>query len=208
VEKRFAKSGRLALERARAAAEALGLIGLPAAVLSRSHRPLVANKRLSALIPHVVQNRRERFALSDPCADKLLKRALAQLGAMGDDGKTHSIPVKACEPHPISIIHVVSVRGAARDIFSAASCILVVTPVTHSGAPPVSLIQSLFDLTPAEARIAQKIAAGETLGDAAKQIGISAETARKQLKSVFVKTGVSRQAELVGLLRGADLRSG
>jgi DNA-binding CsgD family transcriptional regulator len=201
-------SGRLALERARAAAEALGLIGLPAAVLSRSHRMLVANKLLSPLIPDVLQDRRERLVLSDAGADGLLKQAFTRLRAGDGASKIYSIPLKARKAHPASIIHVVPVRGAARDIFSAASCILVVTPVTHSGVPAADLIQGLFDLTPAEARIAQKIAEGQTLADAAAGAGISAGTARKQLKCVFAKTGVTRQAELVGLLRGTDLAGG
>lgn len=57
-------------------------------------------------------------------------------------------------------------------------------------------------LTPAESRIAHGIARGEPLSAIAKANGISIGTARTQLKSVFVKTGTHRQAQLVALLAG------
>jgi DNA-binding CsgD family transcriptional regulator len=59
-----------------------------------------------------------------------------------------------------------------------------------------------FRLTPAEARIALGIAEGATLAAIAEARGVSVSTARTQLKSVFAKTNVHRQAELVALLAG------
>ncbi len=63
-------------------------------------------------------------------------------------------------------------------------------------------LRSRFCLTPAEAQIALGIADGETLAAVAEARGVSVSTARTQLKSVFVKTGTHRQAELVALLVG------
>ena len=54
----------------------------------------------------------------------------------------------------------------------------------------------LFSLTPAEARVAILLARGLSLAEVAKAQNISPHTARAQLKSIFAKTGVSRQAEL------------
>jgi DNA-binding CsgD family transcriptional regulator len=70
------------------------------------------------------------------------------------------------------------------------------------GRPPASSAQavgSAFDLTAAEHRIFAGIAAGQTLREIAEKAGISYETARVQLRGVFTKTGVNRQAELVRL---------
>jgi hypothetical protein len=67
-------SARLAFERARAAALALDLIGLPAAMLAPNNRVLVANPRLDAMMPAIVLDRRERVALADRKADALLAR--------------------------------------------------------------------------------------------------------------------------------------
>ncbi len=70
-------SGRLGLERARAAAEALGLIGLPAAILSRTHGLLAANKLLEGLMPQVVEDRQSRIGLVDRRADAMLGQSLS-----------------------------------------------------------------------------------------------------------------------------------
>lgn len=61
-------------------------------------------------------------------------------------------------------------------------------------------LENIFGLTPAEARLAVQIAAGDTLAQYADAIGISVATARSQLSSIFAKTQTARQAELVALL--------
>lgn len=55
-------------------------------------------------------------------------------------------------------------------------------------------------LTPSEARLAAAIGGGASLIDAAREIGIAESTARIVLKRVFTKLGISRQAELTGLV--------
>jgi DNA-binding CsgD family transcriptional regulator len=65
-----------------------------------------------------------------------------------------------------------------------------------------SLVAGLLDLTQAEARLAHALAGGLSLAASAAQAGVRPSTARTQLKSIFVKAGLSRQSELVGLLAG------
>jgi DNA-binding CsgD family transcriptional regulator len=67
----------------------------------------------------------------------------------------------------------------------------------------IDLLRCHFGLTPAEARLALQLVAGETLRSAAAKLGISYETARTHLKTVFNKTGTCRQAELVIVLATA-----
>ncbi|MCB1845667.1 MAG: helix-turn-helix transcriptional regulator, partial [Halioglobus sp.] len=62
------------------------------------------------------------------------------------------------------------------------------------------ILGELFELTPAEARLATLLARGLSLAEVSKAQAISQHTARAQLKSIFAKTGVSRQAELVRLV--------
>jgi DNA-binding CsgD family transcriptional regulator len=61
-------------------------------------------------------------------------------------------------------------------------------------------LRSAFRLTETEARLASQLAFGNSLEGAADQFGIAKETARSHLKSIFAKTGVHRQAELVAVL--------
>src|SRR5262249_25297684 len=61
----------------------------------------------------------------------------------------------------------------------------------------IDRLQSHLGLTPAEARLALHLVAGETLRSAAAKFNISYQTARTHLKNIFNKTGACRQAELV-----------
>ncbi|MES2297746.1 MAG: helix-turn-helix transcriptional regulator [Pseudomonadota bacterium] len=75
--------------------------------------------------------------------------------------------------------------------------------VFDSGRAPViasDLIQLLFGLSEAEAELATALCGGKTLDDAAKARGTTINTVRSQLKSIFGKTGVKRQADLMSLL--------
>ena len=57
-----------------------------------------------------------------------------------------------------------------------------------------------LDLTPAEARIALEIAGSASLQSAARTLGLSVNTVRNHLKSIFLKLDVGRQSELVALI--------
>jgi DNA-binding CsgD family transcriptional regulator/PAS domain-containing protein len=63
--------------------------------------------------------------------------------------------------------------------------------------PPVKLAQQLFQLTPAESALAIELANGLSLEEAAEALNIRRNTARAHLRSIFSKTGVRRQTELV-----------
>jgi DNA-binding CsgD family transcriptional regulator len=197
-------SSRLELERAQAAAQALEVIGLPGAVTRRGGRILAANSLLTELMPDVVRDRPSRIALADPSADALLAAALDSTEA-NDQGAVRSIPIVGSEERPPIIVHVLPVRGAANDIFSSATAIVILTPVVPNNVPSAEVIRGLFDLTPSEARIAEIIGAGAPPRDAAVSLGITEETARTTLKRVLAKTGTHRQVELSALLRGATV---
>ncbi|MGM9482382.1 helix-turn-helix transcriptional regulator [Roseateles sp. NT4] len=61
-------------------------------------------------------------------------------------------------------------------------------------------VRQLFGLSKREAELAAALCSGLTLDDLAAERGTSINTVRSQLKSVFNKTGTSRQADLVSLL--------
>jgi DNA-binding CsgD family transcriptional regulator len=65
---------------------------------------------------------------------------------------------------------------------------------------PEDMLRELYGLTQSEARLASQIAAGVSLSDAANCIGVSRETVRTQLKSIFQKTGTRKQSDLIRLI--------
>jgi DNA-binding CsgD family transcriptional regulator len=65
---------------------------------------------------------------------------------------------------------------------------------------PFENLGRLYELTPAESRLAWLLVGDFSLAEAAVQLGITQSTARTVLKRVLAKTGTRRQASLVRLL--------
>ena len=198
-------SCRLAFERMRAAVLALDQLGLPACLIGHNLRILAVNPRLEAMLDRLIQDRCQRISLVNRNADALLAEALNQLRLPGNGSAVRSIPVPASDEEPPMILHLIPIKRAANDIFSGVTAILVVTPVVPREVPTAEVLQGLFDLTPAEARVARAVARSETIETIAKAFGVSKGTVRNQLKAVFAKTGVARQTDLARLLSGADV---
>lgn len=197
---------RLAFDRARRKVETLRLIGLPAAAIGPRGLLLTANEPFEELVPSLFEDRAARLTIADRDADALFAQACECVSrGAGLSGATGSIPVPAFGGRPPTIVHVVPIRGAAGDVFSFAAALVVVTAVEPKKVPSAEVLQGLFDLTPAEVRVARAVAAGVTLGTLAAECGLSRETIRSQLKGALSKTGVHRQAELARLLTGVKL---
>lgn len=73
----------------------------------------------------------------------------------------------------------------------------------------VERVRRLYGLTDAEARVMAELALGGTVEAIAQEHRVRASTVRAQVRSVFDKTGVNRQSDLVRLaLCGAPLMAG
>jgi DNA-binding CsgD family transcriptional regulator len=75
------------------------------------------------------------------------------------------------------------------------------------GAPPdaqegADSVAAALGLTPAETKVLASLFAGRTLVEAATTLGITRPTAKTHLEHIFLKTGVTRQAELMRLWTG------
>jgi DNA-binding CsgD family transcriptional regulator len=191
-------SARLQLERARIASETLAALGLPALVLSEQGKVLAANSLIEALTGYVRWRAQDRVSLKDRAADSLLRDSIAAINVAS--GAVRSFPVRDTGAEAMMVAHVIPIRLSARDIFVRCAAALVLTPVTAPQAPPVELVQSLFDLTPAEARVARSLAAGERVEAIAASRGVSQNTIREQVRGVLEKTGCTRQTDVVALL--------
>jgi DNA-binding CsgD family transcriptional regulator len=66
--------------------------------------------------------------------------------------------------------------------------------------PSEARLKALFDLTTAEARLAQRLARGDSVEEVAQELSIKMTTARTQLAAIFAKTDTRRQAKLVAIL--------
>ena len=75
-------------------------------------------------------------------------------------------------------------------------CVLVFDPETNA-KPSAEMIAHMLEVSAAEAELVAQLMIRESLAAAAATLGISIHTARTQLKSVFAKTGLHSQLQLV-----------
>ena len=193
-------SARLEHQRAQTAAKLLEVLNLPAVVFDAKGRVLAANSLIEDPRQPVRWLAAGRIALSDPRADTMFRQAVETIS----QGRTPicSFPVRDRADYPTLVAHIIPLHGEARHITARSAGVLIVMPVMAPGAPPVDLIRSLFDLTQAEARVARRIAIGESIDDIAAASAVSRNTVRTHVRGLLEKTGCTRQAEVVALLAG------
>ena len=92
-------------------------------------------------------------------------------------------------------------RGLPRlSAMRQADVLLFLTYADPTSATNELRLQTLFRLTPAEARLASYLIRGESLAEISQRFHLSRATLKTQLSSLFDKTGARRQGELVALL--------
>lgn len=177
------------------ALKGLQSVGIPAATLDARGRVRLMNEAFSQLSAQITAGASDRIHLTDAVANALLKQSLEELALRY--GPPMSIGVRGQDDHAPFVLHLTPMRGRGRDMFGGVSIILSIVPLTQPGLPFRMLVQRLYDFTSAEARIAERLIAGDSVKQISQAFGISAETVRSHTKSVLAKTGVSRQMEFL-----------
>ncbi len=126
-----------------------------------------------------------RAALEDNAADQPLR-------LLGDEGAA---------PFSLWVSRLAAAAGSA---WNTGRVIVLAAGQTNRALSESGLC-ALFNLTPAEARLTQQMTLGRTIEEAAAVQGIAIGTARTQLKRVFTKVGVRRQAELLQAVYASPL---
>lgn len=80
------------------------------------------------------------------------------------------------------------------------SAVVYIRDATGKSLASNAAAKQLFNLTPAETALAMELANGLSLEEAAEALNIRRNTARAHLRSIFSKTGVRRQTELVRIM--------
>ena len=121
--------------------------------------------------------------------------------AAGDESGAANIAIyRASHPDPL-ILSAIRLSAHQRTFVSAQATILLLIAEPALARPrDIELVRRRYRFTPAEARLAQALLAGNSLKQAAESAGTTYETARWYLKILFQKTDTNRQAELVARL--------
>jgi DNA-binding CsgD family transcriptional regulator len=167
-----AAAGRLALER----------LGMAAVLFDRHGCPRDANRAGEALLRGHATAPSLRRALRSVIDTRQSRTVTLPLGPESAAVEASLLPVSA----PAAF-------GAPRD------AALLLVRDAHEPPATVAGLAEVFALTRAERRLLEALAAGETLAGYCDLAGVTRNTAKSQLASLFQKTGTSRQAELVRL---------
>jgi DNA-binding CsgD family transcriptional regulator len=120
-------------------------------------------------------------------------RALLRVGRRGDRQEVRSLARGGGRPPVV----------ATRIRLAEQACAIVLFDPELAAERAAEEAQALFGLTRAEAAVVGALLRGRTLREAAAELGVAVNTVRAQLQSVFQKTDVRRQADLVRLLLAA-----
>lgn len=162
---------------------------------------------------HALKSLEEATAMSLDACNRVRLRgssAQAQLAAslksqQNTDFHAPDIQFRGADGQITALLSLYPIKSDVSDLgwlFSPERLLLIIMRETEpkSLVTDMRALQHLFALTPAEARLASRLAAGNSLEEASNALGISKLTARTQLKSIFVKTDTHRQSQLILLL--------
>lgn len=104
---------------------------------------------------------------------------------------------------PPAVAHVLPLTGGALRpglVPRATAAVFVNAPPALPPPGTLATLSRALGLTPAEARLLERLAAGESMVEARAALGIAETTAKTHLGRIFEKAGVSRQAELMAMI--------
>lgn len=181
--------------------------GRQLALLGAGEKVLHLSPGFEAHLGHALTLRAGQLGSWHAHSDQILAGALKRVVSVGPvtDRTTVSFALPRRGRRPL-IAQALPICGQGQDAFMLARGMLILTdPDVVNPVEATSVALGAMGLSQAEARLARRIGAGEDLKSIAEAEGITIETARTRLKSVFSKTGTHRQAELAVLV--ASLRS-
>jgi DNA-binding CsgD family transcriptional regulator len=103
--------------------------------------------------------------------------------------------------HPLQVI-VTPMRSTDLPVTMQGSVLVFLCDPQAVPSSRASILRKLYGLSPTEGRLVDELAAGIELQLAAKRMRLTVHTARFHLKSIFRKTAVNRQSDLVRLVLG------
>jgi DNA-binding CsgD family transcriptional regulator len=187
----------LGFAKAEATLEAFQISGRAAVLIGPRGDVFRVNRAAEMLLGADLQIRNGKLISSDRLATAALHRAVYELLWLRH-ASSPPIVLPRTSGRPM-IAYPMSLPSLAQDFLGPARAAVVLVDLASQVAPAEAILRSVFGLTPAETKLAKRIQQGESLESAADAIGISYDTARNQLKSVFAKTETKRQGEFIAL---------
>ena len=144
-----------------------------------------------------------KLSFLDPDADKTFQELVSalfrhDLPLSAKSGGVLKVPRLSGEkPYGAVLVPMPAQKDASSG--SATAAIFLFDPLANR-TTAIDLFVTSHGLSRSEAELAHRLALGDSLDEAAAFRGISRNTAKGQLRSIFSKTNTKRQSELVSLL--------
>jgi DNA-binding CsgD family transcriptional regulator len=168
-------------------------------------RILFANPKAEELLAGAVLVRSARGIVSgaNPMAARTLADAVARAadGELALGGRGIGIPLSRRTEAPVVAYVLPLTSGTQRGSYEDAAVAIFVASGAGASLPPETLLVTLFDLTPAEARVLASLSGAPGRQNAALALGMSENTMKTHLSRIFAKTETRSQGELVALVR-------
>lgn len=174
-------------------------------LLSRNGSAIFVNRAAQSIIATAtgLRLRDGRLTASVRGEDAALQKLIA--GAVGglqglENGRGGAIQIAAGPRKQTYTVVVGPLDGRAANSDHGPAAFVQITSRDSATSRPAWMLRSLYDLSAAEAALAERLMKGDTPEQAATALNIKLSTARWHLGAIFRKTDTRRQAELVRLL--------
>lgn len=181
------------------ALEAYAASGTAAVLVNRHGKIFEANRSAEQLLSGEIQITKGKVVQGNGSSFPDLDRALSRILNQGKAGLHTPVVLPRRDRGPL-LAYPARLGSAISNALSDCQAIIVFVDPDAKKDPTEETLRSIYKLSGAEARLAIQLSSGEPLDRAANHLRISKETSRTQLKSIFAKLGVHRQAELVAVL--------
>lgn len=181
-------------------AATLEIVAVPIVLLDGDVRILHANAAARRLLEQEILIRAigGRLEAATPGASSAVASAITQ--AMRDESgigrRGLGIPVVA-RNGKAGALHVLPLGRRRKEHSAGAVAALFVAEADAPFVAPTEMMAALFDLTPAEARVFEHLAAGHTQAAIAAALRVELSTVKTHLSRLYDKVGVRRQVDLV-----------
>jgi|AraplaMF_Col_mMF_1032025.scaffolds.fasta_scaffold00103_53 DNA-binding CsgD family transcriptional regulator/PAS domain-containing protein len=194
----------LDLAHARASLDALSIGVL---VCSAEGKVKIANKIADEILQRgdgIVLDGFDTLTVSDPNQQHGLRRMIssaARRPGLDPIGAGNALRIGRNDGPPLKILVAPLPEPQSNGIGGSGGAMILIDDPERNAAPAIEALKGLFGLTTAEARLARRLAHGDsTAPEIAAEFSLSPQTIRTQMKSIHRKMDVSHQAEISAII--------
>jgi DNA-binding CsgD family transcriptional regulator/PAS domain-containing protein len=183
---------------------ALSALATPVILTNGQGKIVFANLKAETLLEQETILKAVKGILTCPSyhGNRVLADAIARAAASDHSlgNKGIGIPLGSDIAHPVVAYVLPLMQGTKRGAFEHAAVAIFLSSGEAAKLPPSSVLATLFDLTPTEAKVMVSLASGTSRSETAASLGLSENTVKTHLGHIFTKTQTSRQSDLVRLM--------